>query len=1106
MHATTTRGTRTDRTIVVRNGRGPGSKARFVIFVSRRARLVCEFFWGEMADDTTQEGLESLCNELGVSMKFLKTVRAIDIHGKGIGDAYVPAIREVISRRRLRELNLSSNGLGASSARALVDEVRRGWRPERINLDANQIGSEGAILWAGILPVCPSLRYLSLGQNGVGDDAALAFATSVPASFLRVLHLDDNRITDKGALSIFRSCGRLEELDIGGNALTDASAMAAAKAILEWQQLTSLAVGSPLFTVAAAGAIGESLKKTATLTALNVSNSPFGDKGAGLISAALEVNRSLRVLEASAVNVTDHGAETFLRALISNTALHAISIGDNQTVTGFASSWEKFILDAINATPVWDGSTSAARMGHSVWSHTKPLQTSVRVNFGRLMEDTSGTVAQDLNARRRFVVAAVLGRGLHARTTIKTYAQPFAEYLVSVPTALDDMSFFIGALYNHDRMHALAFTIELTAALNFLAATNKSRRPVLAQLATSYANGAQLALRACIEGLNGGDWDLDDLMESPGVWDAFEKATVLQCKVLLASPAVQEAHQIEFLGHFYHFLQWSGKIITFTNREDNDEVWQSALFLVGASCFRAVFEPVSFVMHMVFPPTAHYNGKLPKGFGSWVSDPFFVFFISWVSDVLLFALCSSLPSATEAEPPHAWKRPLAAIWVVGSLILQGQHLAHIGVFMSPSVALGRFFNDVWNALDMVTFVPAAFALVPVPAISLLEALLGPAMSPAPLPFERLVALDRLLSFSVFLMALRPLRLAYLFASLGPLVRSVVLMIRDVAAVAALHAIIAVGGAAALHTLFQGREALLAHGVSSAVAHDDASCHESLDTYARSIPGSIIHLNEITLAVDFTQLGCAFASEHGLWAWALTYLILLLDSLLLLNMMIAILNKTYDTVYEVRNLYFCHSRAQMVHRARKAPCMPSPLHLVGLPALGLWLALRGAIQHGPRVTSSLFSFRVLSDTAEESWTVFLPRRIRDVLTPRRRPTASRTAREGEARRVPTLRESLQRRELVMVFVEANLDDVEVQDRWRATMMKSLTRTRERLEEVHSLLESSRGSVPSLVGVARRAGKRPSESGPPEAEAAASTQRRSLSARVFRPRGTPRGAPT
>lgn len=78
------------------------------------------------------------------------------------------AIAHGLALGRLRQLDLSFNGLGDASAVAFAECIRTNGLLTSLDISHNRIGSEGAMAIAEVLPENKTLVALRMGFNALG--------------------------------------------------------------------------------------------------------------------------------------------------------------------------------------------------------------------------------------------------------------------------------------------------------------------------------------------------------------------------------------------------------------------------------------------------------------------------------------------------------------------------------------------------------------------------------------------------------------------------------------------------------------------------------------------------------------------------------------------------------------------------------------------------------------------------------------------------------------------------------------------------------------------------------------------------------------------------
>ena len=236
-------------------------------------------------------------------------------------------------------LRLDFNKIGTRGAVAVAVAVAN------LSLFDTAVGVAGAVALADAATANPesSLNLLHLGQNGLGDAAAIVLAKTIAAPNRRITSLDlcNNSIGDTGALALAEAIvaasagsdgrpGRLKELNMGGNAITDVGAAALAKTLgvpngtlvslrLENNQVAD---GDILGSIDVVPAVRKVKKKGELL--LNAKSvppfpPPVGDRGAALIATAIDTRRRrrLRFIELRFNSITDEGIRSLVEAMRS---------------------------------------------------------------------------------------------------------------------------------------------------------------------------------------------------------------------------------------------------------------------------------------------------------------------------------------------------------------------------------------------------------------------------------------------------------------------------------------------------------------------------------------------------------------------------------------------------------------------------------------------------------------------------------------------------------------------------------------------------------------------------------------------------------------------
>lgn len=179
-------------------------------------------------------------------------IRELCLSVNSIRDQGVEAIAKALSRcDSLERLLLDRNCIGHDGAKALALHLPRSNVSELVlgsHLGGNPVGEDGAEAFAGALDDelpraaanrATRLSALNLDGCSVGERGAQALALKLPRSVLMALSLARGRIGDDGAKAVIQSLpNTIQSLDLSGNALTDLSGASVAEVFYRHPQLS----------------------------------------------------------------------------------------------------------------------------------------------------------------------------------------------------------------------------------------------------------------------------------------------------------------------------------------------------------------------------------------------------------------------------------------------------------------------------------------------------------------------------------------------------------------------------------------------------------------------------------------------------------------------------------------------------------------------------------------------------------------------------------------------------------------------------------------------------------------------------------------------------
>ena len=457
------------------------------------------------------------------------------------------------------------------------------------------------------------------------------------------------------------------------------------------------------------------------------------------------------------------------------------------------------------------------------------------------------------------------------------------------------------------------------------------------------ADRLQLAVPASLGELND-QQEVNRLLHSPDGALLLPLAVRAECKLLLAQPSVQHFLNAEWLGPLID--EWVHKSPT------------PHLYLLRGFFLLLLFLPQLLLLPVIsfYPPFKKrlerlmwcdlcLEGLFVRGlaFGKeehrpyllgvpiikfTVSEAFDCFFTIWLTFPVV-------PMTSSFGPREVLGVQL--FWASASLMSEIRKIAagdgsNVGwrallyeiaaIFSSDTRSAYR--SDIFNFVDTTSIISMTAALI--------MKLAAPETN-GPSTYGQVLA--SLYSVALFLYWLRSLRLIAQLPSIGPLVLMVTKMTRDVAQWATLLLMILSAFVSALHTLYQtpGPNWMAAQEASSPTSatlsqtldHDCIDFDEDFQSWDRAF----FLLLEGTLTNE-NWLECARLSSHAILGSALMYGCQAMVAVLLFNMLIAMMAKTFDTVWEAQELNYQFLLAQTVLTWRTQPTNPPPFNALRVP--------------------------------------------------------------------------------------------------------------------------------------------------------------------------------
>jgi Ran GTPase-activating protein (RanGAP) involved in mRNA processing and transport len=165
--------------------------------------------------------------ELAEGLAGNKKLRVLALDNNTVADDGAIALADaLLTNTALKSITLSNASIGDNGARALATVVAKPDSAiEELNLDGNYIGYPGAKSLADAIGLHDRpMKVLNLKSNFVDDLASVAFGRALATNVnLEKLHLDNNKIGNEGAKGLFEGTKchmQLAEVTLSGNSIS----------------------------------------------------------------------------------------------------------------------------------------------------------------------------------------------------------------------------------------------------------------------------------------------------------------------------------------------------------------------------------------------------------------------------------------------------------------------------------------------------------------------------------------------------------------------------------------------------------------------------------------------------------------------------------------------------------------------------------------------------------------------------------------------------------------------------------------------------------------------------------------------------------------------
>ena len=173
------------------------------------------------------------------------------------------------------EMNLSKYLIGDRYAAALSKGIKCLPKLSKLNMSGNRLSDKGAqAILAGLNPACTKTLDLSYNSLSIQTVDMLATMMGKPLFRLEVLHLEGNKLRDRGVAQLLKAltdCDSLQELNLSKTSLGDNGAIAVGSYLKDSKQLRKLDLHWNLIKAVGGSVLFKGLACNTSLKVLDVS-------------------------------------------------------------------------------------------------------------------------------------------------------------------------------------------------------------------------------------------------------------------------------------------------------------------------------------------------------------------------------------------------------------------------------------------------------------------------------------------------------------------------------------------------------------------------------------------------------------------------------------------------------------------------------------------------------------------------------------------------------------------------------------------------------------------------------------------------------------------
>ncbi|CAF1091836.1 unnamed protein product [Adineta ricciae] len=231
-------------------------------------------------------------------------------------------------------LNLDENQIDSDGIKYLADALKDNMTIQILSLNSNVIGDAGARYLAEMLQSNNTMTTLRICGNQIGDEGMRHLSSSLQTNTtLTSLDISGNRIENEGARYLadaFKKNKMLTTLSFQDNYLKDEGIQHLCQALRKNTTILTIDLRSNQIVPSSGQHLSDMLETNTTLTTLILTDNELESKGIELLACGLRKNMTLRVLNLRFNRIDTDGAEHLADALTYNTSLTALSLWNNE--------------------------------------------------------------------------------------------------------------------------------------------------------------------------------------------------------------------------------------------------------------------------------------------------------------------------------------------------------------------------------------------------------------------------------------------------------------------------------------------------------------------------------------------------------------------------------------------------------------------------------------------------------------------------------------------------------------------------------------------------------------------------------------------------------